>query len=114
MRTFSRSSLEMVLDLELFRADKGGCPDKIKENQSKRFKDVTLVDKVQEADTKWRKLRFQADNWNKLKNLCSKTIGLKMKNKEHVGDNDAELPEGLEIVENLQILNPEVLQKIYC
>jgi len=82
----------MVLDLELFRGDKGGCPDKIKENQSKRFKDVVLVDQVLEADTKWRKLRFQADNWNKLKNLCSKTIGLKMKKKEPVGENDAALP----------------------
>ena len=45
----------MVLDLELFRADKGGDPEKIKEIQAKRFKDVTLVDKVVEADTKWRK-----------------------------------------------------------
>ena len=49
----------MVLDLELFRADKGGnpdtSPDKIRENQRKRFKDVTFVDKVVEADTKWRK-----------------------------------------------------------
>jgi len=78
-RLFTQSSVNMVLDLELFRADKGGCPDKIKENQTKRFKDVTLVDKVLEADTEWRKLRFQADNWNKMKKLCSKTIGLKMK-----------------------------------
>lgn len=101
----------MVLDLELFRGDKGGCPDKIKENQSKRFKDVVLVDQVLEADTKWRKLRFQADNWNKLKNLCSKTIGLKMKKKEPVGENDAALPEGLDVLENLQALNPETLQK---
>ena len=45
----------MVLDLELFRADKGGDPDKIRENQRKRFKDVSYVDNVVEADTKWRK-----------------------------------------------------------
>ena len=45
----------MVLDLELFRSDKGGCPEKIRENQSKRFKDVTLVDKIVETDEKWRK-----------------------------------------------------------
>jgi len=111
IRAFSQSSTNMVLDLELFRADKGGCPDKIKENQSKRFKDVVLVDKVLEADTKWRKLRFQADNWNKLKNLCSKTIGMKMKKKEPVGNDDAGLPEGLEILENLQALNPDILGK---
>ena len=45
----------MVLDIELFRVDKGGNPDKIRENQRKRFKDVSYVDKVIEADTKWRK-----------------------------------------------------------
>jgi len=110
-KLFTQSAVNMVLDLELFRADKGGCPDKIKENQSKRFKDVNLVDKVLEADTKWRKLRFQADNWNKLKNLCSKTIGLKMKNKESVGDETVVLPEGLDVVENLQSLNPDILKK---
>lgn len=45
----------MVLDIELFRSDKGGDPAKIRENQAKRFKDVTLVDKVVENDTQWRK-----------------------------------------------------------
>lgn len=45
----------MVLDLLLFRADQGGEPDKIREVMRKRFKDVTHVDKVVEADTKWRK-----------------------------------------------------------
>lgn len=107
----------MVLDLLLFRADQGGDPDKIRETQRKRYKDVSHVEKVIEADTRWRKckslvrlmcinesalcmlcalicreialsqhvccfccsVRFQADNWNKLKNTCSKTIGLKMK-----------------------------------
>ena len=50
----------MVLDVELFRADKGGDPDKIRENQRKRFKDVSYVDKVVEADTKWRKRELPA------------------------------------------------------
>eukprot|EP00105_Crassostrea_gigas_P015400 XP_011432385.1 PREDICTED: serine--tRNA ligase, cytoplasmic [Crassostrea gigas] len=77
----------MVLDIELFRADKGGNPDKIKENQAKRFKDVTLVDKVVENDTQWRKKRFRADLLNKQKNLCSKVIGEKMKAKEPAGEN---------------------------
>ena len=47
--------IRMVLDLLLFRADQGGDPDKIREVMRKRFKDVTHVDKVVEADTKWRK-----------------------------------------------------------
>lgn len=72
----------MVLDLDLFRTEKGGNPDRIRENQKRRFKDPVLVDKVVEADGKWRQLRFKADNLNKLKNLCSKTIGEKIKFKE--------------------------------
>ncbi|MEQ2281689.1 Serine--tRNA ligase, cytoplasmic [Ameca splendens] len=69
----------MVLDLDLFRTDKGGDPEIIRETQRKRFKDVTLVDKLVSADTEWRKCRFTADNLNKAKNLCSKSIGEKMK-----------------------------------
>lgn len=53
-RTFSYLS-RMVLDLLLFRKDQGGDPDKIRELQKKRFKDVAHVEKVIEADTKWRK-----------------------------------------------------------
>ena len=45
----------MALDLLLFRADQGGNPEKIRELMKKRFKDVTHVDKVVEADAKWRK-----------------------------------------------------------
>jgi len=74
---------------------------KIRENQRKRFKDATLVDKVIEKDTEWRKLRFQADNWKKIKNLCSKTIGQKMKAKEPVGDSSV-LPDNVKAsLENL-------------
>ena len=45
----------MVLDLILFRSDQGGDPDKIRETQKKRFKDVSHVEKVIETDTRWRK-----------------------------------------------------------
>ena len=43
-------------------------------------------------------IRFEADNWNKLKNMASKAIGEKMKKKEPVGDSDSledSLVEGL-------------------
>ncbi|CAG5128236.1 unnamed protein product [Candidula unifasciata] len=96
----------MVLDLDLFRADKGGNPAKIRENQAKRFKDVTLVDKVVENDTAWRKLRFRADLLNKLKNVCSKEIGEKMKKKVAVGD-DEKVPS--EILDNIDDLTQEKL-----
>ncbi|XP_049920004.1 serine--tRNA ligase, cytoplasmic [Epinephelus moara] len=90
----------MVLDLDLFRTDKGGDPEIIRETQRKRFKDVTLVDKLVAADTEWRKCRFTADNLNKAKNLCSKSIGEKMKKKEPVGEDDS-LPEEAQNVESL-------------
>uniref|UniRef100_T1JGF7 serine--tRNA ligase n=1 Tax=Strigamia maritima TaxID=126957 RepID=T1JGF7_STRMM len=99
----------MVLDIELFRQDKGGNPEKIRENQRKRFKDVTLVDKVLDADNKWRKLRHDADNWNRLKNMCSKIIGEKMKKKENIGENDA-LPD--DILTKLSSLTVDLIQPL--
>ncbi|XP_063990677.1 serine--tRNA ligase, cytoplasmic [Diachasmimorpha longicaudata] len=82
----------MVLDLDLFREDKGFNPNKIRENQTKRFKDVELVETVIQKDKFWRQLRHRADNLNKLKNVCSKEIGEKMKKKEPVGES-SEVPE---------------------
>uniref|UniRef100_A0A8C7Y511 Serine--tRNA ligase, cytoplasmic n=1 Tax=Oryzias sinensis TaxID=183150 RepID=A0A8C7Y511_9TELE len=95
----------MVLDLDLFRTDKGGDPELVRETQRKRFKDVTLVDKLVAVDTEWRKCRFTADNLNKAKNLCSKSIGEKMKRKEPVGD-DESVPEE---AQNLESLTAETL-----
>lgn len=36
----------MVLDLDLFRSDKGHDLNYVRENQKKRFKDVNLVETV--------------------------------------------------------------------
>ena len=47
--------IKMVLDIDAFRPEKGGSPDKVRENQKKRFCDVGAVDKVVETDEKWRK-----------------------------------------------------------
>lgn len=83
----------MVLDLELFREDKGANTDKVRENQTKRFKDIALVNTVISEDSLWRQLRHKADNWNKFKNVCSKEIGEKMKKKEAQGDEAQVVPE---------------------
>ncbi|KAJ9590901.1 hypothetical protein L9F63_016058 [Diploptera punctata] len=99
----------MVLDLDLFRSEKGGDPRKIRNNQGKRFKDVSLVDKVVEKDVIWRQLRHKADNLNKLKNLCSKEVGEKMKKKERIGDNEY-LPQ--HIIENMELVTVEVLTSL--
>uniref|UniRef100_A0A0K8TQS8 serine--tRNA ligase n=1 Tax=Tabanus bromius TaxID=304241 RepID=A0A0K8TQS8_TABBR len=83
----------MVLDLDLFRSDKGNDPENVKENQRKRFKDVSLVDVVIEKDCEWRQCRHRADNLNKMKNLCSKEIGEKMKKKEPIGCENDPIPD---------------------
>jgi len=93
----------MVLDINLFRADKGHDPLKVRENQAKRFKDVTLVDQVSEMDQKWRRLRFQADNWNKVKGFCSKAIGEKKKKKEADGEDDTVPAEILDSLDELTV-----------
>ncbi|KAM7082393.1 serine--tRNA ligase, cytoplasmic [Ciconia maguari] len=95
----------MVLDLDLFRADKGGDPAMVRDMQRKRFKDPALVDALVRADGAWRRCRFRADNLNKLKNLCSKTIGDKMKKKEPVGADDS-VPES---AQNLDELTADIL-----
>lgn len=105
----------MVLDLDLFRTDKGGNPDKIREIQKKRYKNVSLVDEIVEKDTTWRQLRHKADNWNKLKNICSKEIGEKMKKKEPQGDANEPVPNDIQNqLENLtgDLLKPLTVNQI--
>jgi len=98
----------MVLDLNLFRKEKGGDPEALKEGQRKRFKDVALVDKVIDADAEWRQVQFRSDAWNRIKNQTSKAIGKKMKAKEPQGDSD-ELSE--ETKTNILDITAESLDK---
>ncbi|XP_046393293.1 serine--tRNA ligase, cytoplasmic isoform X2 [Ischnura elegans] len=100
----------MVLDIELFRPEKGGDLNYVRENQKRRFKDVGLVENVIEKDNKWRQHRHKADGWNKLKNICSKEIGEKMKKKQHSPDEDDVLP--AEVVSNLESLNAEKMKTL--
>lgn len=99
----------MVLSIDLFRTEKGGDPAKMKENQTKRFKDPKLVDTIVEKDEEWRKVRYNGDSLNKLKNLASKTVGEKMKKKEPQGD-DSTLPES--ITKDLLVLTAEQLKEL--
>jgi seryl-tRNA synthetase len=100
----------MVLDLDLFRPEKEGYDaNKVRESQKKRYKDVGLVDKVEEADAEWRKNRFYGDELNRLKRICSKEIGEKMKKKEPQGDSDV-LPDGL--TKDLVKLTAELLRPL--
>jgi len=84
----------MVLDISSFRAEEGGSPDAMRKLQQDRFKNVEVVQKIVDIDNQWRKEQFVLERTKFVKNLCSKTIGKKMKAKEPKGDT-ADLEEGL-------------------
>ena len=73
----------MVLDLDLFRVDKGGDPERVKQTVTNRYKDVQAVDQVVDLDSKWRKCRHDLDRLNKAKNSISKSYGSKMKSQKN-------------------------------
>ncbi|KJE92749.1 seryl-tRNA synthetase [Capsaspora owczarzaki ATCC 30864] len=85
-----------MLDIELFRVNKGGNPDKVRESQRRRYADITLVDQVIALDEKWRALRGRADDWNRTAKACSKQYGVKAQAKEAQGDSD-DLPAGFSL-----------------
>ena len=43
-----------MLDINLFRVEKGGNPELIRESQRRRFANVELVDEVIAIDKQWR------------------------------------------------------------
>ncbi|CAF0753402.1 unnamed protein product [Adineta ricciae] len=99
----------MVLDIDLFRTEKGHDPQVIRDSQKKRYKRVELVDQVVDLDSQWRTLRYQADQWNKIKNLCGRTVGTKKQAKENEGDSE-EFPESFKIA--LDDLNADTIGKL--
>jgi hypothetical protein len=64
-----------MLDINLFRADKGGNPDIIRESQRSRFAPVELVDEVIALDKAWRERQFELDKIRQELNATSKKIG---------------------------------------
>lgn len=99
----------MVLDIELFRQEKGNDPQLVRDSQKKRYKRVEVVDEVIALDTEWRTARWQADQWNKMKNLCGKTVGAKKQAKENEGESE-DLPKDFNI--SLEKLNAEVIGQL--
>ncbi|KAK4292584.1 hypothetical protein Pmani_034672 [Petrolisthes manimaculis] len=98
-----------MLDIVLFREDQGGQPEKVRESQRRRFKDVAVVDKVIEVDTKWRAARHRGDLLNRMGNVISKTVGEKKKAKEAEGT-ETNVP--AEIKEKLTELTVELLRPL--
>ncbi|CAA0827255.1 Serine--tRNA ligase [Striga hermonthica] len=63
-----------MLDINLFREEKGGNPEKIRESQRRRFANADLVDEVIELDKVWRQRQFELDGLRTDRNRLSKEI----------------------------------------
>ncbi|XP_047336326.1 serine--tRNA ligase [Impatiens glandulifera] len=63
-----------MLDINLFREDKGHNPEIIRESQRRRFADVEVVDEVIRLDKEWRQRQFELDNLRKDFNRINKGI----------------------------------------
>lgn len=72
----------MGLDINLFRKEKGGDPEKVRESQKRRFRnqeEIDIVDKIIEVDELWRKRNFTVENLRKERGAILKKIGDKKK-----------------------------------
>jgi seryl-tRNA synthetase len=90
----------MPLDINMFRADRGGDPDKIRESQRRRFKPVELVDEIIAKDNEWRQMTGNIDGLKKNRNAIQKQVAEKKKAKEPCDD----------MVAQIKALDAEVLQ----
>lgn len=71
-----------MLDILLFREDRGNDPERIRESQRRRFASVELVDEVIKLDKEWRQRQFEVDNIRKEVNKVQDAIKKKKMAKE--------------------------------
>ncbi|CAN8076818.1 unnamed protein product [Agarophyton chilense] len=72
-----------MLDINLFREDRGGNPDLVRESQRRRFKKESLVDDVIKWDKEWRSVRYDLDCISKKRNeLNGQLKEIKMKGRK--------------------------------
>ncbi|PIA40194.1 hypothetical protein AQUCO_02500118v1, partial [Aquilegia coerulea] len=67
-------SARNMLDINLFREEKGGKPELIRESIKRRFKDVGIVDEIIKLDKEWRQRQFEMENLKKDFNKINKEI----------------------------------------
>ena len=94
-----------MLDINLFREEKGGNPELVRESQRRRHKDVSVVDKVIELDEVWRKRRYDRDQINKEFNKLNKEIAQKRKAKEdatELQEKSKELKKQIEVLAEVE------------
>ena len=75
-----------MLDINLFRTEKGGDPEIVRESQRRRFLPVEVVDRVIALDVAWRETRFKGDQLRKQNNALNKEVAKKKIAKEPADD----------------------------
>ncbi|KAK9124251.1 hypothetical protein Sjap_013853 [Stephania japonica] len=63
-----------MLDINLFREDKGHNPELIRESQRRRFANVEIVDEIIKLDKEWRQRQYEYDNLRKDFNRINKEV----------------------------------------
>lgn len=106
-----------MIDIKLIRES----PEIVKENIKKKFQNekLPLVDKVKKMDEDWRKIKFEADQLRKQRNLISEQINKAKKEKNEKQAQELikkakAIPEEIEkIEEKANILEEEIKQIMY-
>ncbi|KAJ7297979.1 hypothetical protein O6H91_Y025000 [Diphasiastrum complanatum] len=75
-----------MLDINLFREEKGNDPERIRESQRRRFAPVEIVDEVIELDKAWRQRQYELENLRRDGNKIDKEVGKKKVAKEDASD----------------------------
>lgn len=97
-----------MLDINLFRVDKGGDPEKLRQSQRRRGKPAEQVDQVIALDREWVKVRFDVDELNKQANALQAQIATKMRAKE---DAKGLVEERQEVLRRRDVLEAEMRVK---
>lgn len=63
-----------MLDINLFREEKGNNPEIIRESQRRRFANVEVVDEIIKLDKEWRQRQFEVENFRKEFNKLNKQV----------------------------------------
>ena len=92
----------MPLDINLFRKEKGGDPDKVRESELQRCRDGKIVDEVIELDEQWRKRIHELNLLRKELGVISKAIGKKKKESKGKDPCEEETKEATAVNERIE------------
>jgi len=103
-----------MLDINVFRIERGGNPDLVRKSQLARGADVKIVDEILELDKKYLSALHEYEQINKEINQIKKEIGIKIKQKEdytELVNKKKEIEKKLELSE-METINIELKHKL--